>query len=156
MDRSVEPGPKGNGAIRIWTKDGPERRNGAFINDDPDLCGDLIPTDHSCKASTFGFSDTNLTVTFYVEGVYEADFIHTYADVLAHDRPTMPITVNCYPNGSDLVLTDVVNYIVACPDSFYNHLLLREELRASLAAQGIYERADLQKYGSSGGSVPRG
>ncbi|NLF06487.1 MAG: hypothetical protein GX594_00690 [Pirellulaceae bacterium] len=147
-DRSVPPTPDGNGAIRIWTKDGLERRNGSYLNDDPVLCGDFIPTNMAYKASTFGFSESTHTVTFYVEGVVQADNMHTYADVLANDRPTEPITVKCYPNGDigGLTLTDEVNYIVTDTESFYYNLYAHEELRASLASEGIYGPEDLPKY----------
>ncbi len=98
-------------------------------------------------------------MTLYVEGVTQADYIHTYANVLEHNRPTQPIVVTCRTNGATgLTFTDTVQYIVAdsgwaasagspaVPASFYWLLETHEELRASLASQGIYGRHDLPKY----------
>jgi hypothetical protein len=138
----------GSDTIRIWTKNGTERRDGSFVTNDPNDSGDLIASNYAYKASSLGFSESNLTVTFYVEGVALAAHISTYADVKQYGKPTSSITVKMYPTGklSGPVATDTVNYIVAGGNSFYYQLLVHEELRAAMAAQGVYGGHDLPQY----------
>ncbi len=101
-----------NGKIRIWIKDGPERRNGAYVIDDPADSGDFIETNRPIKVTDLGSPGS--TITLYIEGVVEANFVHNYADVKAHDRPTNSIVVKLCPNGSGgVTITDTVQYIVA-------------------------------------------
>ncbi len=140
-DTAAYPWDNGPGTIRIWTKNGNQARNGGFVTDNPQTCGDLVPSGYTLKASDFGYSGLALTVTLYVEGVTEADYIHTYAGVLDHDRPTQSITLKFYPTGNpaDMTLTDTVQYIVAdagwaasagspaVPASFYWDLQMHED-----------------------------
>ena len=58
------PVQSGNGNIRIWTKDGNNPRNGNDIK----LYGNLITDGAIYTASQLGFTDTERTITLYVEG----------------------------------------------------------------------------------------
>ena len=132
-----------NGKIRIWRLNGNERRGGAFVSDDPQAWGDLIETNRPIKLADLYTADGYVKV--YVEGVVEANFVQNYADVKTHNRPTSTIVVKLSsPNGA--TATDSVQYIVADRTSFYYHLQDQPELRAAFACDGIYTRADLQKY----------
>ena len=142
--------PNGDGSIRIWTRNGSEARNGAYVSDDqsPGSSGDLIMANWALKASDFGFSDTKRTVTFFVEGVAENRNIQTYSEVQQYGKPTTAITIKLFADGNlnKPAVTDTVHYIVGGSDTFYWQLLHHPELRAALACNGIYSRDNMSKY----------
>ena len=85
----------GDGNIRIWTKDGDEARSANSIH----LGGNLVMNDMSYTAQQLGFTDTERTITLYVEG-------HSLGSNV------IIVSMDYVDNGQTVRVTDTVKYEV--------------------------------------------
>ena len=69
----------------------------------------------------------------------------TKVGIQTHGKPDDRIKATVTRDGADL-FNDEVKYMVVIPDTFYPHLDHGEFFRDGMAAEGVYDRADLPKF----------
>ena len=129
----------GDGTIRIWKKDGFYARNGLIVLAGGDF---VMPTTYTPQQ--LGFSDTNRTITLYVEAVAEnVQKTRQLVELLGKPETTIKVSVDVANVGT---FEDEVRYVVANTGSFYYELMMHPELLATYASAAVYSRANKPEF----------
>jgi Ca2+-binding RTX toxin-like protein len=127
------------GNIKLWTSP-----NGVFE----------VEPSAAYSLSTLNYNANTGQIIVYVEGQSETEQAKTLAGIERFHAPNDSITATLTVNGKDQA-SDHVKFFVTSPTSFLYQLETRPEVRAALAANGVYNtNDDLRDFGLK--VVPQG
>jgi hypothetical protein len=132
-----------SGRVKLWNTFKADPGRDASARDVRDGGSRFYPSEYSLRE--IGYDPASGAATLWIEATSVSPNHWDKYGVETNGKPDDRITTELHKNDLHLT-TDQVKYMLIEPDSFYDHLQHREELRTGIASTGVYELADMPEF----------